>query len=136
VGMSGDRSKHFDIIAETRRVRSDEEKRAIVAEASKGYRNASAVARRHGIKPSLLFRWKKQFSVNPVPESTPAPTSFVPIALALPSPISDVAAIAPSGRKQQSIIEIEVAGGRKVRVGVDIDTGALKRIIAALETLL
>ena len=139
MGMSGDRSKHFDIIAETRRVRSDEEKRAIVAEASKGYRNASAVARRHGIKPSLLFRWKKQFSVNPVPENTPAPMSFVPITLALPSPVSGVAAIAPSGPRpgprQQSTIEIEVAGGRKLRVGADIDTGALKRIIAALETL-
>ena len=40
-----------------------------------------------------------------------------------------------AGHKQQSTIEIEVAGGRKLRAGVDIDTGALKRIIAALETL-
>ncbi len=134
MGMSGDRSKLFDIVAETRRVRSVEEKLAIVAEASKGYRNASAVARRHGIKPSLLFRWKKQFSVKPVRESTSAPMFFAPIALGLPSPGPDVA-IAPSGPRQQSIIEIEVAGGRKLRVGADIDAVALKRIIAALETL-
>ena len=73
MGMSGDSSKGFDIVAETRRVRSDDEKRAIVAEASQGFRNASAVARRHGIKPSLLFRWKKQFSSKPLPDGARAP---------------------------------------------------------------
>lgn len=130
MGMSGDRPRHFDIVAETRRLRTDEEKRAIVMEASEGRRNASAVARRHGIKPSLLFRWKKQFAVNPVPGSGPAPISFIPV-VALPSPaLKMVASVAP-----QSLIEIEVSGGRKVRVGADVDTGALKRIITALETL-
>ena len=133
MGMSGDGSKRFDIVAEMRRVRSDDEKRAIVAEASQGFRNASAVARRHGIKPSLLFRWKKQFSVKPVLDSTRAPTSFVPVALALPPPVPDMTAA--SGPKQHSTIEIEVAGGRKLRVAGDIEIGVLKRIVAALETL-
>ena len=131
MGMSGDSSKRFDIVAETRRVRSDDEKLAIIAEASQGYRNASAVARRHGIKPSLLFRWKKQFSAPLAPDSTRTPTSFVPIALALPRPLPDMAA---SGSKLHSMIEIEVSGGRKLRVGPDIDIAVLKRIVAALET--
>ena len=127
--MSGDSSKGLDIVA--RRVRRDDEKRAIVAEASQGFRNASAVARRHGIKPSLLFRWKKQFSAPLAPDSTRAPTSFVPIALALPPPLPDMAA---SGSKPHSMIEIEVASGRKLRVAGDVDIGVLKRIVAALET--
>ena len=132
MGMSGDSSKRFDIVAETRRVRSDDEKRAIVAEASQGFRNASAVARRHGIKPSLLFRWKKQFSSKPLPDGARASTSFVPVALALPSPFAEIAV--PSGSKQHSMIEVEVSGGRKLRVGPDIDIAVLKRIVAALET--
>ena len=131
MGMSGDSSKQFDIVAETRRVRSDDEKRAIGAEASQGFRNASAVARRHGIKPSLLFRWKKQFSGKPVLGGTRASTSFVPVTLALPSLVPGMAASQP---KPQSLIEIEVAGGRKLRVAADVETGVLKRIIAALET--
>ena len=65
MGMSGDSSRRYDIVAGTRRVRSEAEKRAIVAEASEGHRNTSAVARRHGIKPGLLFRWKKQFAAGP-----------------------------------------------------------------------
>lgn len=133
MGMSGDRPRHFDIVAQTRRVRTDEEKQAIVAEASLGHRNISAVARRHGLKPSLLFRWKKQFAAGPVPGTRPSPTSFAPV-MALPSPGSNIAAWVPS-LQHQGLIEIEVAGGRKVRVSADIDTGVLKRIIAALETL-
>lgn len=130
MGMSGDRTRRFDIVAETRRVRSDDEKRAIIAEASTGYRNVSAVARRHGIKPSLLFRWKKQFSDGAVVQRAPAP-SFVPVTVALPSPQTK------SNERSchsQNLIEIEIAGGRKLRVGADIDIGALKRIVAALET--
>lgn len=124
MGMSGDRPKQFDIVAETRRVRSEEEKRAIIAEASIGYRNVSAVARRHGIKPSLLFRWKKQFA-----ESSSG--SFVPVTVALPPPQSK-----STGQpcQSQSMIEIEVSGGRKLRVGTGIDIDLLKRIVAALET--
>ncbi len=129
MSMSGDSSKRLEIVA--RRVRSDDEKRAIVAEASQGLRNASAVARRHGIKPSLLFRWKKQFSAPQTSDSTRAPTSFVPIALALPPPLRDMAA---SGSKPHTTIEIEVASGRKLRVAGDVDIAVLKRIVAALET--
>ena len=137
--MSGDRPKQFEIVAETRRVRTEDEKRAIVAEALQGHRNISAVARHHGIKPSLLFRWKKLFAVDPVLDPRPAPTSFVPV-MTLPSPVLKRAAPVQSGSLQQSLphqslIEIEVSGGRKVRVGADIDTGVLKRIVAALETL-
>ena len=129
--MSGDRPKQFDIVAETRRVRSDEEKRAIVAEASIGYRNASAVARRHGIKPSLLFRWKKQFSEgSAAPQARAA--SFVPVRVALPPP---QAKSADQSVLLQSMIEIEVSGGRKLRVATDIDIAALKRIVTALETM-
>ena len=140
MGMSGDRPRHFDIVAQTRRVRTDEEKRAIVAEASVGHRNISAVARRHGLKPSLLFRWKKQFTASsvlktgPVLNPRPAPASFAPVVMALPSPAPDMAWVQP-GVPHQSLFEIEVRGGRRVRVSTSIDTGVLKRIVAALETL-
>jgi len=40
---------------------------------------------------------------------------------------------APSLAKSGTI-EIELTGGRRVRVGADFDTAALVRIIAALET--
>lgn len=45
--------------AAARRVFSAEEKHQYVEEASQPGSSVSAVARRHGISPSLLFRWKR-----------------------------------------------------------------------------
>jgi len=131
VDVSGHRSKHFTtIVAETRRVRTADERRAIVDEAMQGHRQASAVARRHGIAPSLLFRWKRLYAGQGKPPSPLPSPAFMPVTVALPPPTSSEAATKPA-----ETIEIEVASGRKLRVGADIDIGALKRIVAALETV-
>lgn len=130
MGMSGDRpSRRFDVVAETRRLWSEAEKRSIVAEASGDCPNISAVARRHGIKPSLLFRWKRIYGGSLAPLG-PASPVFVPVALPAQSPTRPTArAIAPPS----SSIEILLAGGRVVRAGSDVDPQALARIVAALE---
>ena len=44
--------------------------------------NVSAVARRHGIKPSLLFRWRNWRRKEAKPEAAPA---FLPVSLAAPA---------------------------------------------------
>ncbi len=135
--MSGDRtSPHYDVVATTRRSWSRQQKKAIVAEIDVGGATLSEVARRHGIHASLLFRWRKTFGEvmgaapntaisNMRPPTTPV---FVPVMLpppALPSP--------PSAPTKASTIEIVLDGRRTVRVGMDVDAGALLRIIEALE---
>ena len=52
-------SRRYSVVAETRRQWSDAEKQAIVAEAARPGANISAVARRHGIRPNQLFRWRR-----------------------------------------------------------------------------
>ncbi|MFF9551220.1 MULTISPECIES: transposase [Methylobacterium] len=47
------------VIAGTRRRSSPEQKRAILAEADDPATTASAVARRHVLHSSLLFRWRR-----------------------------------------------------------------------------
>ncbi len=65
-------------------------------------------------------------SAPPVPKAALEPAQrFVPVMLPPPA--------APSPVKP-STIEIELAGGRRVWVGADVDTAALVRIVAALET--
>lgn len=131
VDISGHRSKHFTtIVAETRRVRTADERRAIVDEAMQGHRQASAVARRHGIAPSLLFRWKRLYAGPGKPAAPISSPGFMPVTVALPPPASSGAATQPA-----ETIEIEMVSRRKLRVGADIDIGALKRIVAALETI-
>jgi transposase len=134
--MSGDGfSRRHTMIAETRRHWGDAEKRAIVAEAAPPGTNISAVARRHGIKPSLLFRWRKM--VQGAAETQSAGPAFLPVAVTngkdavsgeLP-PASDAA----GHHLVDSRIEIELGNGRLVRVGADVDIVALKRVLEVLD---
>ena len=73
--MSGDEfARRFEVVAEIRRRWLREEKLAIVEEASGPCVNISAVARRHGIKPALLYRWRKEFG-----SEAPSSMSLVPV---------------------------------------------------------
>lgn len=129
--MSGDRARpRFDVVADTRRSWSREQKAAIVAEVGVAGASVSQVARRHGLNAGLLFRWRREFESKPgMPESTadngtPAAPAFVPIMLPAPE---------TPAQAKPGTVEIVIAGGRTVRVGTDIDTAALLRIVEALE---
>jgi transposase len=54
-------NEHIEVITGTERRRrwSLEEKRALLAEAEAPGMTVSFVARKHGVSPSLLFRWRK-----------------------------------------------------------------------------
>ena len=146
VPMSGDNfSRRYSVVAETRRKWSDTEKQAIVAEAAQPGVNISAVARRHGIKPSLLFRWLRLAREAQPSSTTPA---FLPVTLALPpacsEPVAPKASPPPSSPLPAALpdveagrpddrIEIELGNGRLVRVGAGVSTDALQRIIDLLD---
>ena len=118
VPISGDNFAHrYSVVADTRRRWSEDEKLAIIAEASQRGVNVSAVARRHGITPNLLFRWRKAARI----EAKPAAPAFLPVSVSAPTKNSEAPA--------DSRIEIELANGRRVRVGPGADMSALKRIL-------
>jgi transposase len=129
--MSGDRTspRQYDIVASTRRRWSAEQKRAIVNEIAALGGSVSEAARRHGVHTSLLFRWRRDLRAersNSAQVSPAATPQFLPIRL--PPPRAETSSPARGGA-----IEIAIAGGRTVRVGSDVDTAALMRIIEALE---
>jgi transposase len=129
VPMSGDNfARRYTVVADTRRRWGDDEKQAIIGEALQPGVNVSAVARRHGIKPSLLFRWRKMAQEEAKPE---AALAFLPVSLAAPAMSGETNGDrrAREGSSADSRIEIELANGRRVRVGPGADLGALKRIL-------
>ena len=135
MSTSGLRPRRTVTVLATRRDWSPSAKRRIVAEASEPGANVSAVARRHGVAPPLLYRWRKDALVAQGATVSPAP-AFLPVIIDRPAPASDVdarhhCAMAPPSAA--SLIEIVLSRGRIVRVGSDVDTAALTRIIAALE---
>jgi transposase len=142
--MSGDNfSRRYSVVAEARRRWSEAEKQAVVAEAERPGVNISAVARRHGIKPSLLFRWRRL--ARDGGDRQRAPT-FVPVTLALPAtetPALEAAAEAdalpvsppPAASREptEHRIEIALGNGRVVRVGAGVDVDSLRRILDAAD---
>jgi len=125
--MSGHEPTHNFAVVSTRRMRSLAEKQQIVGEATGPGANVSAVARRHGMTPSLLRRWiKASKSKNAILRS-----GFAPVAIS-PPPARHSGTPTPSVFNA-SIIEVVLANGRVLRIGADIDMTALKRIAAALE---
>jgi len=129
---------------ERRRRFSVEQKLAVLREATAPGASMSAVARRHGLLPAQVYKWRRlaELGVIGVPGASELP-SFVAVEIAqevrsLPAPVSAekprAGARAPRRRrrKKAGLIEIELAGGRRVRVDRDVDAAALERVLDVL----
>jgi transposase len=121
-----------------------EQKLAVLSEAMAPGANMSEVARRHGLLPAQVYKWRRlaELGVIGVPGASELP-SFVAVEIikhapSLPSPIpeGEPAAVdrAPRRRrrKKAGLIEIELEGGRRVRVDRDVDAAALERVLDVL----
>ena len=95
--------------------------------------SVSEVARSAGIHVSQLFRWRKDLCDRvDAGSSQLVPVEIVPAAL--PPAVEAPAPSASPGRRRRKsgIIEIELGGGRRVRVDRDVDAEALRRVLDAL----
>ena len=121
---SGHRSSGSFTALSARRDWSPSEKRAIVAESLVPGANVSAIARRHGVAHSLLYRWRKTIEAGP-----PSRAAFVPVVISAPQHPAK-----PEVPPAAPMIEIALINGRTLKVAADIDTALLARIASALET--
>jgi transposase len=104
-----------------RRRWTDEEKAWIVAESLDPASSVSAVARRYGLHPSQLFVWRQRLAAAAVRDAP----GFVPVLVTE----DGTAPAEPEGR-------IEIAlGPAVVRVGPDVDTTALRRVLEVVRGL-
>jgi transposase len=110
---------------ERRRRWSRGEKERLVAATFEPGASVSEIARSAGLHVSQLFRWRKELCRISAP-SVPQLVA-VEVAEALPAP--------PTSRlrKKASMVLIELGGGRRLRVEIDIDSKELGRILDVLE---
>jgi transposase len=117
---------------QARRRWSEEDKRRLVAETFGPGGTVHGVARRSGVSPSQLFAWRKLYRAGPeIERAVPALPSVpgfaaVEIAPATPPSVADVVP-APSG-----LIEIELAGGNRVRISGAPDPAVVAAALRAL----
>jgi transposase-like protein len=115
------------MIASTRRRWRREQKLAILAEVDAPGGSVSDVARRRALHTSLLFRRRRDLTKRTRSAPTSPEQSFLPVRLPPPSVPARQAPARPD------TIEVVLVGGRMLRVGEDVDTSALVRIVEALE---
>lgn len=131
-------------VVETGRRRrwSDEEKLRIVMESAAGPRLVSSTARRHHISTAQLFAWRRSFGFMKWNATQASDQAFLPVSVedgsASSSPIVSPASSPSSIGFSQSArtserIEIEVPGGRILRVDAQIDMGVLGRLLAVVD---
>ncbi len=113
-----------------RRRWTDEEKRQLLWDGLNSGQPLSQFAKRRQIHPSVMHRWLCTFA-QPVLAAPDPSATFAEVRVAeAPQPlIAPVSPITSLG----STIEIELSGGRRMRVGPEVDTEALRRVLAVLE---
>jgi len=94
--------------------------------------SVSVVARKHNIAPSLLFRWRRELESETAASPKRAEPGFVRVALPAPIASPEFLSGAANGERD-SVIEIVLAGNRRVIVGKTVDGAALKHVIDILE---
>ena len=110
-----------------RRLRSDEEKRRIVAETLERGASVSAVARCHGLNANLLFTWRRAMGVDGL-ATADDPTRFVPVVTGVPAGMAPT----PPPPSPAGAMEIVLAGGDRVIVDRTVDAVALAGVIEVL----
>ena len=121
---------------ETRREYTAEERARILTEAAMPGARVLLVARRYGISPSLVYRWRREAAGRPARQARPRAPSFVPLLVdsgGPPNP-SALQAVAPGQDSRAERIEVVLRNGRLLRVASTADPGAIARLAAALET--
>jgi transposase len=137
---------HSEVLGriERRRRFSVEEKLAIVAEASLPGANLSEIARRHGLFPAQVFKWRRLAALGVIGI---AGTSELPAFVAVevgnglvsdpaPAARADERAISASlarPRQAPGVMVIDLGGGRRIRVDAQVDAAALSRVLDVLE---
>ena len=138
------RPQRFEVFtgAGGRRSWTREEKAAIVAESYAGVESVCAVAKRHGLRHTQLFTWRREMrrAAEAAGASLPMALPPVPAPLFVPAVIEPepVAVAAPAARKRvrrtrsATAVELEI-DGVAVKIARGADAGVIAAVIDALK---
>ncbi len=129
--MSTIDSGHYgDCVARrTKRLWTDEEKRSICFQTAAAGVSVAQVAQRYAVNANLIFKWRRDPRYAPDPAAAPGLSEgsrFLPLEIVaeatkpLAAPVAD------------NHIEIDLAGGHRMRISGGYDPDALARLIRGL----
>jgi transposase len=105
---------------ERRRRWSSAEKERLVAASLEPGASVSALSREAGLHPTQLYRWRRQLCIRheAAPRFAPVQVIGEPAAPGLPAPVG--------------VIEIELAGGTRLRITGAVDAATVSAAVGAL----
>ncbi len=129
--MSTIESGHYGdgVARRTKRLWTDEEKRSICFQTMAPGVSVAQVARRYSVNANLIFKWLRDPRYAPDPAAVPSPAvepRFLPVEIVAE------AKSAPAPPVVENHIEIELAGGHRMRISGGYDPEALARLIRGL----
>ena len=114
-----------------RRIWSDAEKRTICAQTRVPGVSVSQVARRYDANANLVFTWLRDPRFRPDEAAVEERAAFLPVEVVDESREARCAMGAPAPTAE-GLIELELAGGHRLRIVGSYDPEALARLIRGL----
>ena len=110
------------------------EKRAMVEETKRRGASVAEVAQRHGVNANLLFGWRRLYQQGVLVEQASAgKATLLPVKVSTPTLLPSEKAKAATAKEPSSgSIEIEFAGGVRLRVRGRVDRPTLARVMSVL----
>ena len=116
----------------TKRLWTVEEKRSICLQTTAPGVSVAQVARRYALNANLVFKWLRDPRFAPDPDAAPAEgPCFLPVEI-VECPVEGVSPAAGDARDPGGTIEIDVAGGHRMRISGRYDPEVLARLIRGL----
>ena len=121
------------VVRRTKRLWSDEEKRSICLQTTAPDVSVAQVARRYALNANMIFKWLRDARYAPglAQGAVDAPV-FLPVEIVNPARAEAARPILPSNVLPDCLLEIEIAGGHRLRVSGSYDPEALARLIRGL----
>ena len=126
------------MVRRTKRLWTDEEKLSICLQTTAPDVSIAQVARRYALNANMIFKWLRdaRYAPGSAQGALDAPI-FLPVEIVNPTR-SEVArsvlpsGVLPDGTLPGCLLEIEIAGGHRLRVSGAFDPEALARLIRGL----
>ena len=120
----------FWVVRRTKRLWTDEEKRSICVQTTAPDVSVAQVARRYALNANMIFKWLRdaRYAPGSVQGTVGAPV-FLPVEVVN---LTRSEAVLPNSVLPDCLLEIEIAGGHRLRVSGAFDPEALARLIRGL----
>jgi transposase len=123
----------FLVVRRTKRLWTDEEKRSICVQTTAPEVSVAQVARRYALNANMIFKWLRdaRYAPGSAQGVVDAPV-FLPIEIVKHSRAEAARPILPSNVLPDCLLEIEIAGGHRLRISGSYDPEALARLLRGL----